>query len=107
MAVVTPVRDRGGQSPPYPAYADRLVASGWKHGDPVYVVGGAHRLSYLGSSYALRSPIGWYLPGHPQLRLTARPRHCGSPFVVDGSARPVRVGRADCGRLPGGGYWFR
>ncbi|HEY7197527.1 MAG TPA: glycosyltransferase family 39 protein [Gaiellaceae bacterium] len=99
--------------PPYDRFADELAAAGWSGSDPVYVLGGAHRLSYLGSSYALRSPIGWYLPGRPMLRLADAPTDCDRPvFVVDGAARPVAVSRLDCG--PGdepsvrpGGYWFR
>jgi hypothetical protein len=93
--------------PPYEEYAGRLRAAGVERGSLVYVVGGAHDLSYLGSAYALRSPIAWYLPGHPELRLAEPPACDGSALVVDGSARPVRVGRERCEDLPEGGYWFR
>jgi hypothetical protein len=91
--------------PPYEDYADALVAQGWTPADPVYFRGGAHRLSYLGNEYALRSPIGWYLPGHPFLRLTEE--SCGHRFFfVDGAARPVTITPGEC-PIPDGDYWFK
>ncbi|MGH3093225.1 MAG: hypothetical protein ACRDOG_12990, partial [Gaiellaceae bacterium] len=108
--------------------ADALVAEGWRFGDPVAVFGGAHEHVQLGSAYALRSPVAWYLPGHPFLRL---PRDedagCDDAFVLappgraEGVLDPgdegrtvdgVRVVRTPC--EPGlaerveedGGYWF-
>jgi dolichyl-phosphate-mannose-protein mannosyltransferase len=55
--------------PPYHEIADELVEFGWDD-DPVAIFGGVHELSYLGSAYAVRGPVGWYLPGHPQLVLS-------------------------------------
>lgn len=55
--------------PPYDRMADVLDRAGWRLGDPVAVYGGAHEHLQLGSAYALRSPVAWYLPGHPFLRL--------------------------------------
>jgi hypothetical protein len=99
------VQERTLRPPPYEAYADALVALGWTPADAVYFRGGAHRLSYLGNEYALRSPIGWYLPGHPFLRLTKE--SCGRRFFfVDGAARPVRIAPGEC-PVPDGDYWFR
>lgn len=99
------VQERTLRPPPYEAYADRVEELGAAPGDPVYVLGGAHSLSYLGSSYALRSPIAWYLPGHPELRLLEPPA-CENALVVDGTAEPVRVERVSCERIRPGGYWF-
>jgi Dolichyl-phosphate-mannose-protein mannosyltransferase len=99
------VQERTLRPPPYEDYADALAALGWTPADPVYFRGGAHRLSYLGSAYALRSPIGWYLPGHPFLRLTEE--SCGRRFFfVDGAARPVTIAPGGC-PVPDGGYWFK
>lgn len=99
------VQERTLRPPPYDAYADRVEELGAAPGDPVYVLGGAHSLSYLGSSYALRSPIAWYLPGHPELRLLEPPA-CQQALVVDGTAEPVRVERMGCEQVRPGGYWF-
>jgi 4-amino-4-deoxy-L-arabinose transferase-like glycosyltransferase len=55
--------------PPYHEIADELVELGWDD-DPVAFFGGVHELSYLGTAYAQRGPVGWYLPGHPQLVLS-------------------------------------
>jgi hypothetical protein len=114
--------------PDYDRLADALVAEGWRFGDPVAVFGGAHEHVQLGSAYALRSPVAWYLPGHPFLRL---PREedagCDEAFVLAPPGRAeavlesgdegrtvdgVRVVRTPC--EPGlaeqveedGGYWF-
>lgn len=99
------VQERTLRPPPYEEYADRVEELGAALGDPVYVLGGAHGLSYLGSSYALRSPIAWYLPGHPELRLLEPPA-CEEALVVDGTAEPVRVERLRCEEIRPGGYWF-
>jgi Dolichyl-phosphate-mannose-protein mannosyltransferase len=55
--------------PAYDRMAEELVREGWKLGDAVAVYGGAHEHLQLGSAYALRSPVAWYLPGRPFLRL--------------------------------------
>ncbi|HJS69745.1 MAG TPA: hypothetical protein VJ744_03000, partial [Gaiellaceae bacterium] len=55
--------------PPYDEIADALVELGWERENPVLIAGGAHELSYLGSAYAVRGPVSWYLPGHPRLVL--------------------------------------
>jgi Dolichyl-phosphate-mannose-protein mannosyltransferase len=99
-------QERTLRPPPYDAYAARVLAAGWQPGDPLYVRGGAHSLYSLGSSYALRSPIGWYLPGRPRL-LEIDPPACRTAVVVDGGARPVRIERLPCAGVPPGGYWFR
>jgi MFS family permease len=99
------VQERTLRPPPYDAYADRVLAAGWRPGEPVYVRGGAHRLFSLGSSYALRSSIGWYLPGRPRLLEVDEP-DCQTAILVDGTARPVRVERVACAEVPPGGYWF-
>jgi hypothetical protein len=98
-------QERTLRPPPYETYADALVTAGWTPTDPVYVRGGAHRLSFLGSAYALRSPIGWYLPDHPFLHLADE--SCERRFfLVDGAAGPVTVEAGQC-PVPEGGYWFR
>jgi Dolichyl-phosphate-mannose-protein mannosyltransferase len=56
--------------PPYDELADDLVQLGWRDGDPIAFYGGVHDLSYLGSAYAVRGPVSWYLPGHPRLVLS-------------------------------------
>jgi hypothetical protein len=99
------VQERTLRPPPYDEYADALVAVGWTPTDPVYFRGGAHRLSYLGNEYALRSPVGWYLPDHPFLRLTEE--SCGRRFFfVDAAVRPVRIGPGAC-PVPDGDHWFK
>jgi hypothetical protein len=69
LAVGGLLRERDFEPPPYDRLADALEAQGWRPGDPVTIAGGAHELPALGSSYGLRSPVGWYLPGHPELVL--------------------------------------
>ena len=100
------VQERTLQPPPYEEYAERVLAAGWQPGEPVYVRGGAHRLFSLGSSYALRSSIGWYLPGRPRLLEIDAPE-CRTAVLVDGAVRPVRVEPVTCTEVPPGGYWFR
>jgi hypothetical protein len=99
------VQERTLRPPPYDTYAERVLAAGWQPSDPVYIRGGAHPLHSLGSSFALRSPIGWYLPGHPRLLEVERPK-CRTAIFVDGEARPVRIERVACTEVPPGGYWF-
>ena len=90
------VQERTLRPPPYDEFATQLVASGWTQADIVNVIGGAHRLSYLGDVHAISSPVGWYLPGHPVLRPT-RDRTCPL-YVIDGPER--RVFRLPCGGRP-------
>jgi hypothetical protein len=69
--------------PAYDRLAAALVDEGWRLGDPVAFYPDAHELSYFGSSYALRSPVGWYLPGHPMMRLpTTEQTSCERAYVV-------------------------
>ena len=56
--------------PAYDEAAAELVEFGWQEDDQIAFFGGAHELSYLGSAYALRGPVSWYLPGHPRLELS-------------------------------------
>ena len=69
--------------PPYDEVADALVELGWEEeaDEFVSITGGAHELSYLGSAYAIRGPVSWYLPGHPRLVLDDG-EGCGHVFVV-------------------------
>ena len=79
------VQERTLRPPPYDELAGQLVASGWTRADVVNVIGGAHRLSYLGDVHAISSPVGWYLPGHPVFRPT---RETTCPlYVIDGLER--------------------
>ncbi|MGI8606366.1 MAG: hypothetical protein ACR2L0_04325 [Gaiellaceae bacterium] len=87
------VQERTLRPPPYDKLAAQLVASGWTRADVVNVVGGAHRLSYLGDVHAISSPVGWYLPGHPVLRPT--PESTCPLYVIDGPGR--RAFRLPCG----------
>jgi hypothetical protein len=128
LAAAGLVHERTLAPPEYDRIAGALVAGGWRFGDPVAVFGGAHEHVQLGSAYALRSPVAWYLPGHPFLRL---PREeaagCDDAFVLAPPGRAesvlgpgdegltvdgVRIVRTRC--EPGlaerveedGGYWF-
>ncbi len=87
------VQERTLRPPPYDKLAARLVASGWTRADVVNVIGGAHRLRYLGDAHAISSPVGWYLPGHPVFRPTDD-RPC-PVYVIDGPKR--RVLKVPCG----------
>jgi len=89
------VQERTLRPPPYDKFAAELVANGWTRADVVNVIGGAHRLSYLGDVHAISSPVGWYLPGHPVFRPT-RERTCPA-YVVDGPRR--RALRLPCSDL--------
>jgi mannosyltransferase len=90
------VQERTLRPPPYDRLATQLVANGWTRADVVNVIGGAHRLSYLGDVHAISSPVGWYLPGHPVFRPT-RKSTCPL-YVIDGPER--RAFRLPCGRRP-------
>ena len=88
--------------PPYDEIADALVDLGWEEeaDEFVSISGGAHELSYLGSAYAIRGPVSWYLPGHPRLVLDDG-EGCGHVFVVaPGSPDlPVQVDGIGVGRV--------
>jgi mannosyltransferase len=95
------LREQDFEPPPYERLADALVAEGWRPGDPIAISGGAHELPALGSSYGLRSPVGWYLPGHPELVLPppegAEP--CERAFTITpgvGADERIEVGRVPC-----------
>jgi hypothetical protein len=61
---------------PYARIAETLVAEGWSPAQPVLV---------FGSPYAFRSPLEWYLPHGPRLRvLEARRSSCRVAYVVAG-----------------------
>ena len=128
LAVAGLLHERTLAPPEYDRLADALVATGWDFGDPVAVYGGAHELLQLGSAYALRSPVAWYLPGRPFLRLPrGEAGPCTHAFVLAPPGRAegvlgsdeqgeavngVRVARIPCD--PGlqerveadGGVWF-
>ena len=88
--------------PPYDEIADALVELGWKEeaDELVSITGGAHELSYLGSAYAIRGPVSWYLPGHPRLVLDDG-EGCGHVFVVSPGSPdlPVQVDGIGVGRV--------
>jgi hypothetical protein len=85
--------------PDYEDMAEALVAEGWTLADPVAVYGGAHEHLQFGSAYALRSPVAWYLPGRPFLRLPrGEAAACGDAYVL------APRGRADAVVSPGGGH---
>jgi 4-amino-4-deoxy-L-arabinose transferase-like glycosyltransferase len=103
--------------PPYDEIADALVDLGWEEeaDEFVSITGGAHELSYLGSAYAIRGPVSWYLPGHPRLVLDDG-EGCGQVFVVSPASPDlpihvdgIGVGRVFCtGLSPGpGAFLFR
>jgi MFS family permease len=84
--------------PPYDELADALVELGWSPRSQVAVFGGAHELTYLGTPYAIRGPVSWYLPGRPRLEL-ANGQTCEWAFVVAPSGRGADlVERAEEGR---------
>ncbi len=89
-------QERTLRPPPYDKLAAQLIANDWTRADVVNVIGGAHRLSYLGDVHAISSPVGWYLPGHPVFRPT-RDRTCPL-YVIDGPER--RAFRVPCGSRP-------
>ena len=88
--------------PPYDEIADALVELGWEEEADgfVSITGGAHELSYLGSAYAIRGPVSWYLPGHPRLVLDDG-EGCGHVFVVSPGSPdlPVQVDGIGVGRV--------
>ena len=88
--------------PPYDEVAAALVELGWEEDadEFVSITGGAHELSYLGSAYAVRGPVSWYLPGHPSLVLDDG-EGCGQVFVVSPASPdlPVQVDGIGVGRV--------
>jgi 4-amino-4-deoxy-L-arabinose transferase-like glycosyltransferase len=88
--------------PPYDEIADALVELGWEEeaDELVSITGGAHELSYLGSAYAIRGPVSWYLPGHPRLVLDDG-EGCGHVFVVSPGSPdlPIQVDGTGVGRV--------
>jgi hypothetical protein len=72
--------------PPYDEIADALVDVGWSPSGQVAIFGGAHELSYLGTAYAIRGPVSWYLPGRPRLEL-ADGQACEQAFVIAPAGR--------------------
>ncbi|HEY7004764.1 MAG TPA: glycosyltransferase family 39 protein [Gaiellaceae bacterium] len=76
--------------PPYDRVAASLVALGWKDGDRLAIFPDPDRPSYLGSIYGFRGPVGWYLPGHPEPRLSAGGPCVRAFAVVPGSVPPSR-----------------
>ena len=78
--------------------AGALVEVGWSPEAQVAIFGGAHELTYLGTAYAIRGPVSWYLPGRPRLELAAR-QECEQAFVVAPRGRGTGlVERADDAR---------
>jgi hypothetical protein len=75
------VREAQLAPPPYDELADALVELGWSPRSQVAIFGGAHELSYLGTAYAIRGPVSWYLPGRPRLELVDG-QACERAFVV-------------------------
>ena len=100
VAATGVAQDLRDAPPPYDDVAGALVAEGWTAGDRVAIFGGAHELSFLGGIYALRGPIGWYLPGHPTLEYTDDRDACPALFVVaperGAESDPITVDRAAC-----------
>jgi hypothetical protein len=80
------VRDAQLAPPPYDELADALVDVGWSASGQVAIFGGAHELSYLGTAYAIRGPVSWYLPGRPRLEL-ADGQACEQAFVIAPAGR--------------------
>jgi 4-amino-4-deoxy-L-arabinose transferase-like glycosyltransferase len=87
------VREAQLSPPPYDELAHALVAVGWEPDAQVAIFGGAHELSYLGTAYAVRGPVSWYLPGRPRLELVDG-QPCERAFVVapPGRARSLLAG---------------
>lgn len=79
-------RERELAPPAYDEVADALVELGWERGDSVAIVGQAHELTYLGTPFAIRGPVSWYLPGHPRL-VVASDEPCRQAFAI---ARPAQ-----------------
>ena len=86
------VREYRLAPPAYDRIADELVELGWRPDAQLAVYGGAHELSYLGSAYAIRGPVSWYLPGRPRLVLyDSEPHPCERAFAVAPPGRGARV----------------
>jgi Dolichyl-phosphate-mannose-protein mannosyltransferase len=83
LAAVGLAREYTLAPPPYDRMADVLDRAGWRLGDAVAVYGGAHEHIQLGGAYALRSPVAWYLPGRPFLRLPKKgAARCGRAWFL-------------------------
>lgn len=92
LVVAGLVREHRLAPPAYDRIADELVELGWRPGGQLALYGGAHELSYLGSAYALRGPVTWYLPGRPTFVLYDRaPQPCERAFAVAPPGRGLRV----------------
>jgi mannosyltransferase len=72
---------------PYDRLATALVSLGWQDGDRLAVFADPKEPAYLGSIYAFRGPVSWYLPGHPVLRF-ARGQPCRGAFAIAPGPRP-------------------
>ena len=92
LVVAGLVREHRLAPPAYDRIADELVELGWRPGGQLALYGGAHELSYLGSAYALRGPVTWYLPGRPTFVLyDGAPQPCERAFAVAPPGRGLRV----------------
>jgi hypothetical protein len=72
--------------PPYDRVADALVAEGWTPEAPILL---------FGSRYGYLHPLGWYLPGRPELaglRRGAAPSRFAVAVAVGGRARSLTDG---------------
>jgi 4-amino-4-deoxy-L-arabinose transferase-like glycosyltransferase len=65
---------------PYDRIADALLTEGWRPSDVIVL---------RGNFYSFRSPLAWYLPGHPQLSLgESASGVCNRLFVVAAASSP-------------------
>jgi hypothetical protein len=85
------VREAELAPPPYDRMAAALVSLGWEDGDRLAVFADPDEPTYLGSIYAFRGPVSWYLPGHPVLRI-ARGQPCRGSFALAPGPRPSLEG---------------
>ena len=99
LAVGGFLREQDFEPPPYERVAEALEDEGWHPGDPIAISGGAHELPALGSIYGLRSPVGWYLPGHPELVLPPDEgaAACERAFHIVPEENGIAVQRLPCG----------
>jgi hypothetical protein len=77
--------------PPYDDAAAAIAREGWAAGQPIAIVGGAHSLFYLGDVHALRSPVQWYLPWHPQLQPIPPSGSCARVYVLAPASAGPRI----------------
>ena len=85
----------GAKATPFDRVASDLVAEGWTPGTPI---------ALFNDFFSFRSPLEWYLPGHPPLALgVPTGRLCRTVFVITPSATQSRFGnpvrRARAGSL--------